>query len=149
TSKIDRWRARLLNEAGGRLKVGLSWRGGTTRTRRDDRSIDLEQLHPLTERGDCCFVRLQYGNVGDELARFNNSGRGKVCALLNDFNDFDELAALIMALDVVISVQNTSIHLCGALGKTCWGMIPWRPEWRYGANDRSMVWYSAVELFRQ
>ena len=149
TAQTDRWRERLLDVAGARLKVGLSWRGGTARTRRDDRSIDLEQLRLLTGRDDCCFVNLQYGNVDDELARFNNSGAGKVCKLLDDFNDFDELAALIMALDVVISVQNTTIHLCGALGKACWGMIPWRPEWRYGADGKSMIWYSAVELFRQ
>ena len=149
TAKTERWRSQIVKESGYRLKVGLSWRGGTARTRRDERSIDLEQLRLLTGRDDCYFVNLQYGNVDDELARLNNSGSGKVCRLLNDFNDFDELAALIMALDVVISVQNTTIHLSGALGKTCWGMIPWRPEWRYGAEDKSMVWYSAVELFRQ
>lgn len=148
-ARTDYWRSQIVKEAGAQLKVGLSWRGGTAQTRRDERSIDLEQLRLLTGRNDCYFVSLQYGNVDEELARLNNSRSGKVRKLLNDFNDFDELAALITALDIVVSVQNTTVHLCGALGKTCWGMIPWRPEWRYGADDKSMVWYSAVELFRQ
>jgi tetratricopeptide (TPR) repeat protein len=146
--RTDKWQETLTRDAGARLKIGISWRGGTARTRRDDRSIDLERLRSLIERDDCYFVSLQYGNVNDELARFN-SGSGKVHSLLDDFSNFDEFAALISALDLVISVQNTTIHMCGALGKPCWGMIPWRPEWRYGDRDKNMVWYSAVELFRQ
>jgi ADP-heptose:LPS heptosyltransferase len=148
--RIDKWKAILANEAGQRLKIGISWRGGTVKTRRDDRSIDLEQLAPLIQNIDRYFVSLQYGNVSDELTRFNKAGAGKaVHCLLDDFNNFDDLAALIMALDLVISVQNTTVHMCGALGKTCWGMIPWRPEWRYGTDDHEMIWYSSVALYRQ
>jgi hypothetical protein len=88
--------------------------------------------------------------VNDDLLRFNQvSANNPVHCLLDDFNNLDDFAALIMALDLVISVQNTTIHMCGALGKTCWGMIPWRPEWRYGSNGQSMIWYSSIALYRQ
>ena len=148
--RIDKWKAVLAKEAGQRLKIGISWRGGTDKTRRNDRSLDLEQLAPLIQNVDRYFVSLQYGNVSDELARFNNTGAGKaVHCLLDDIDNFDDFAALIMALDVVISVQNTTVHMCGALGKTCWGMIPWRPEWRYGTDGREMIWYSSLALYRQ
>ena len=148
--RIDKWKAILAKEAGQRLKIGISWRGGTDKTRRDDRSIDLEQLAPLIQNVDRYFVSLQYGNVSDELARFNNAGAGRaVHCLLDDFNNFDDFAALVMALDLVISVQNTTVHMCGALGKTCWAMIPWRPEWRYGTDDHEMIWYSSIALYRQ
>jgi tetratricopeptide (TPR) repeat protein len=148
STRVDKWQARLLRDAESRLRIGISWRGGAVRTRRDDRSIDLERLRPLIEREDAHFVSLQYGDVREELTRFN-LGSGKVHSLLDDFNDFDEFAALITALDLVISVQNTTIHMCGALGKACWGMIPWRPEWRYGVRDKEMIWYSSIDLFRQ
>ena len=148
-ARIDQWKALLAKEAGSRLKIGISWRGGTDKTRRADRSVLLEQLRPLIQNEDRYFVSLQYGDVKDELAKFNNAGIGSVHSLLEDFNDFDEFAALIMALDLVISVQNTTIHTCGALGKTCWGMIPWRPEWRYGTETHSMIWYSSIALHRQ
>jgi tetratricopeptide (TPR) repeat protein len=147
--RIDQWKALLTREAGSRHKIGISWRGGTDKTRRDDRSIALEQLSPLIQSDDRYFVSLQYGDVKDELARFNSAGAGTVHTLLDDFNDFDGFAALIMALDLVISVQNTTIHTCGALGKPCWGMIPWRPEWRYGIDHHSMIWYSSIVLHRQ
>jgi hypothetical protein len=147
---INNWKEKLAGEANSRLKIGISWRGGTDKTRQYDRSIELEKLRPLIQGDDRFVASLQYGNVNDEILRFNNFGSGgAVHCLLDDFSNFDEFAALIMALDLVISVQNTTIHMCGALGKTCWGMIPWRPEWRYGSRDKRMTWYSSVSLYRQ
>ena len=147
---INNWKAKLAGETNSQLKIGISWRGGTDKTRRNERSIELEKLRPLIQEDDRFIVSLQYGNVNDEILRFNNSGsRGAVHCLLDDFNNFDDFAALVMALDLVISVQNTTIHMCGALGKTCWGIIPWRPEWRYGSRDSRMTWYSSVSLYRQ
>ena len=88
--------------------------------------------------------------IAQSTATVMDAGPGKaVHCLLDDFNNFDDFAALVMALDLVISVQNTTVHMCGALGKTCWGMIPWRPEWRYGTDDHEMIWYSSVALYRQ
>ncbi len=145
--RIDRWKSML--PTGTRPKIGISWRGGTNRTRRNDRSVGLERLRPLIKRDDRYFVNLQYGDVGREILEFNEGGQGTVHNLLEDLDNFEEFAALIMALDLVVSVQNTTIHMCGALGKTCWGMIPWRPEWRYGSDGSRMVWYPSVELYRQ
>jgi tetratricopeptide (TPR) repeat protein len=148
--RISKWRERLSIDAGGRKKIGVSWRGGGDKTRRNLRSLELAQLSRLIDRDDCYFVSLQYGNVHDEIMQFNQAnGNNPVHCLLDDFNNFDDFAALITALDLVISVQNTTIHMCGALGKTCWGMIPWRPEWRYGSRPHNMIWYSSVTLYRQ
>ena len=148
--RINKWKEILTSEAGSRIKIGISWRGGTDRTRRNDRSIELKKLYPLIQRDDCHFVSLQYGNVNEEILRLNNGmDQNVIHCLLDDFNNFDDFAALIMALDLVISVQNTTIHMCGALGQTCWGMIPWRPEWRYGNCSESMTWYSSIRLYRQ
>jgi tetratricopeptide (TPR) repeat protein len=146
--RVEKWQALLADEAMSRKTIGISWRGGTSRTRRDERSIELEQLRPLIEGNDCHFVSLQYGEVADEIARFNDAGARKVHCPLDDFNNFDDFAALVTALDLVVSVQNTTIHMCGALGRPCWGMIPWRPEWRYGVVGESMIWYSSIKLYR-
>jgi hypothetical protein len=149
-ARVGRWRSALEGVGPSRVKIGISWRGGTVTTRRDLRSVALEELSPLIERNDCCFVNLQYGEVEGEISSFNAGRDGnRVHRLLGDFSDFDEFAALVTALDLVITVQNTTIHMCGALGEPCWGMIPWRSEWRYGTSGHSMDWYSSVDLFRQ
>jgi ADP-heptose:LPS heptosyltransferase len=64
-------------------------------------------------------------------------------------DNYDETAALVSALDLVISVQTAVIHLSGALGTPTWVMVPVCPEWRYGATGERMPWYGSVRLFRQ
>ena len=132
------------------FKIGLSWRGGTAKSRRDQRSMTLDQLRPLLARDDCIFVSLQYGDVRDEIEKYNESAGRKIVHFPKDsIDDFDDLAGLIGALDLVISVQNATVHLCGALGKKCLAMLPWKAEWRYGKSGSQMIWYSSIELFRQ
>ena len=145
---VAKWKSTLEREAGARPKIGISWRGGTDRTRRDRRSIQLEQLRSIVTRKDCYFVSLQYGDVRDEIDKFNLLWNGSLNVPFEDFSNFEQLAALIKALDLIISVQNTTIHMCGALGQKCWGMIPWRPEWRYGSKEKKMIWYSTIDLYR-
>ena len=147
--KVDHWRSRLA-DSGNLFKIGLSWRGGTAMSRRDQRSMTLDQLQPLLTRTDCTFVSLQYGDVRDELEKYSENAAGKIVHFPKDsIDDFDDLAGLIDALDLVISVQNATVHLCGALGKKCLAMLPWKAEWRYGKSGSQMIWYSSIELFRQ
>jgi ADP-heptose:LPS heptosyltransferase len=63
--------------------------------------------------------------------------------------DFDDMAALVLAVDVVITVCGSVVHLSGALGKTAWVLVPACPEWRYLDSGDRMPWYSSVKMFRQ
>ncbi|MCC7484479.1 MAG: glycosyltransferase family protein [Burkholderiales bacterium] len=146
--KLERWRARL-GALGPGLKVGLSWRGGTARTRRDTRSIALAALAPVLGVGGARFVSLQYTDCREEIAALEASHRLGVAHWPDAIADYDETAALVAALDLVISVQTAIVHLAGALGRRAWVLVPAVPEWRYGASGAGMPWYPAVELFRQ
>ncbi len=61
----------------------------------------------------------------------------------------DEMAALISSLDLVLTVCTTAAHLCGALGKTAWVMVPAVAEWRYLESGTGIPWYPALRLIRQ
>lgn len=148
-TRITQWKTQL-PVAPDKLKIGISWRGGTEKTNRKDRSMTLEQLAPLLDRKDCIFVSLQYGEVEAEIAAFNEGRPHKlICFPQQEINDFEDFTGLIGTLDCVVSVQNTTVHTCGALGKPCYTMLPFRPEWRYGASGDNMPWYGSVKLFRQ
>ena len=147
-ARVAHWRGRLQTLGKG-LKIGLSWQGGTVRTRRILRSIALEQLRPLIELDNAQFVSLQYGAAKRDVAGFNE--RGEVC--IHEFSealaDYDETAALVSALDMVVSIQTAIIHLAGSLGTPAWVMVPFSPEWRYRRDVDTMPWYPCVRLFRQ
>jgi tetratricopeptide (TPR) repeat protein len=145
--KVARWQLRLAALGPG-PKIGISWRGGTAATRTSMRSMRLEDLDGLLARADCRFVSLQYGEVGPELDAAATRGV-RIAHWQEAIDDFDETAALLQALDGVVSVQTAVIHLAGALGRPVSVLLPSAPEWRYGLAGARMPWYPSVRLYRQ
>lgn len=146
-AKVERWRGWLEALGPGR-KIGISWRGGTPGTRRRLRSLSLDDLRPILEVPGCRFVCLQYGDVGEALQSMKVQGID-IAHAPEAIADYDETAALCMALDLTVSVCTSVIHLNGALGRPVWVMVPAVPEWRYGVSGERMPWYPSVRLLRQ
>lgn len=142
------WRERL-RELGSGPKIGVSWRGGAKRTRRRARSIPPADWAPLLTFPGMHFVSLQYGEFGGDLDAMRDVSRCMVHHWPEAIEDYDETAALVSALDLVISVQTAVIHLGGALGKPVWVLVSSRPEWRYQESGESLPWYPSVRLIRQ
>jgi Tetratricopeptide repeat len=144
-----RWAERL-GPPRARLRVGISWRGGTPGTRQQSRSLALNQLAPVLAAQDCEFVNLQYGDVAQEIAAANDARAEPIRVFPPaEIDDFEDLAGLISNLDAVVSVQTSVVHLAGALGQTCLALLPHRAEWRYTASGETMPWYRSVRLIRQ
>lgn len=137
--KVAAWRERL-GARGGTLRAGLSWKGGVQKTGRSRRSIALQELQPLLALPGISWVSLQHEDQPDDapILRFPEVTR-----------DIDDLASLISALDFVVSVCNTNVHVAGALGKEVLVMAPFVPEWRYGLFGERMIWYPSARVFRQ
>jgi tetratricopeptide (TPR) repeat protein len=147
-ARVAHWRARL-DALGPGLKVGISWRGGTPATRSSARTIPLPAWLPLLQTAGCRFVSLQYGKAAEELAAFGSQAPLPIAHWPDAIDDYDETAALVCALDLVISVCTAIIHLTGALGRPVWVMVPAVPEWRYLRKGEALPWYPSARLFRQ
>ncbi len=147
-ARVEHHRARLAALGPGR-KIGIAWRGGLIRTRQAVRSVPPEQLGPLLGRRDLRFVSLQHGTGEDELARLRDAGGAALVHWPDVVSDPDETAALMTALDAVVTVCSSVVHLGGALGVAVMALVPARPEWRYLRTGSGMPWYPSVELVRQ
>ena len=95
------------------------------------------------------FVSLQYGDCRAEIDEVRSLHNIVLHHWQDAIDDYDETAALVSALDLVVSVQTAIVHLSGALGKPVWVLVPSTPEWRYMAAGDRMPWYSSARLFRQ
>jgi hypothetical protein len=147
-ARVDDWNMRLAALGPG-LKIGISWAGGTPSTRGAGRSVPLAEWLPVLRQPACHFVNLQYGKARDELAAFADAHSLACHDWRAAIENYEETAALVSALDLVITVQTALAHLAGALGKPVWVMVPAACEWRYGERAETMPWYSAARLLRQ
>jgi ADP-heptose:LPS heptosyltransferase len=147
--KVERWRQRLAAMGPGR-KIAISWRGGFAGTRRHLRSIELESWLPILKTPGMEFISLQYTEgAAEEVARLREQHGVVVHHWPEVIEDYDETAALVCAVERVVSVCTALIHLSGALGRPVWILVPAVPEWRYLREGNRMPWYPSAELFRQ
>jgi Flp pilus assembly protein TadD len=134
-----------LGTIGGKRCIGLSWRGGTRTTRGSLRSMSVQDLRFVVSAPDVRFVCLQHDPTEAERAFAREVGM-----LVWDeiATDLDAAAALIRALDLVITVPNTNAHLAGALGTPVWVMLNAAPEWRWQSQGEVSPWYPSARLLR-
>ena len=133
----------------GRRLVGLAWYTKNSKTGRV-RSIDLSLLAPLFTRLDTRWVSLQYGDP--EMLANQIAAAGAPILIdrtVDQLSDLDIFAAQIMAMDLVITIDNSTAHLAGALGVPVWVLLPFAPDWRWLLNGEDCLWYPTMRLFRQ
>ncbi|MGD8854582.1 MAG: tetratricopeptide repeat protein, partial [Gammaproteobacteria bacterium] len=111
-----------LRSLGDSIKVGIAWRGGSTALTRALRSIPLKEWAQILKTKGASFVSLQYGDNSVEIAEIRRRF-GEVIHVwedLDQFQDVNNFAAQIAALDLVISIDNTTVHMAGSLGVPTW-----------------------------
>jgi tetratricopeptide (TPR) repeat protein len=138
------WKARL---TGRQLNVGLVWAGNSMHLNDRQRSCNLEKFLPLIEISGVHFYSLQKGAAAEQL-----SDLPKKYHLTNDAQKlatFDDTAAIVANLDLIISVDTAVAHLAGAMGKPVWVLLPYACDWRWFLDREDSPWYPTMRLFRQ
>jgi hypothetical protein len=128
------WAGRLFPPRRG-LRIGLCWRSGPWDARR---SIAIEQFCTLYARSNHQFFSLQKDTEAPALHPLE-----KYAA------DVRDTAALILNLDLVITVDTMTAHLAGALGIPVWILLPLQADWRWMLDRSDTPWYPTARLFRQ
>jgi len=126
----------------GRLRVGLRWAGLPKAIDRK-RSVPFDCLRPLFAVPDIDWVALVEDPAA--LAGLGAHPMLDVCAHLSDFA---ATGALLLHLDLIITVDTSMVHLAGALQRPTWLLARPDPEWRWGATADHSPWYSSVRIFR-
>ena len=120
--------------------IGITTHGGKKMTNASGRQLTEDDLKPLLKRKDIQLVSLDY-----EVENKIDGVYYPECALNTE--DYDDLAALIAELDMVIGVPTTAQHCAAALGVKTWCLVPKRHQWRYAVP--SMYWYRSMRLIYQ
>jgi tetratricopeptide (TPR) repeat protein len=140
---IARWSRRLC-AGGDPPKIGIVWAGNPKHPQDRYRSIAPERLASLLERPGIRFYSLQK----TEQASLREV-EDKFIDIAPELLDLAETAAALLNLDLVITVDTATAHLAGALGRPCWVLLPFMPDWRWLLERTDSPWYPTLRLFRQ
>ncbi|BBP98421.1 hypothetical protein BSFA1_35500 [Burkholderia sp. SFA1] len=144
--RIDIWRSMLASDGSDALRVGLVWAGSPTHRRDAQRSVPIAALAPLWRLPGVTFYPVAPGREGD-IAAMRSAG-ARIAELPEYTEHFHDSAALVSALDVLVSVDSSPLHLGGALGKPVLAMIDRASHWCWGEAE-TQPWYDSVRLVRQ
>ena len=142
----DQWRERL--GAKTRLRVGLAWSGRRDAWLNQHKGMPFETMLSLIQRNPQTeWINLQIDATQEESEQLSQAGVRLFPGTIRGFHD---TAALMMHMDVVLSVDTAIAHLAGALGRPTWVMLQkFAVDWRWLLDRNDSPWYSTARLFRQ
>jgi tetratricopeptide (TPR) repeat protein len=129
-------------------RIGVVWAGQAQHTNDKNRSIPFESLTSLFSIEGVQWVSLQKERRPDEMDDY--VAQHGWLDPMGEVEDYEDTAAIVEQLDLVICVDTSVTHLAGALGKPVWLLLPSMPDWRWLLNSKdSSPWYPTMRLFRQ
>ncbi len=134
----------LLDQAGGRLRVGIVWSGSVTFARNADRAQALKRFIDAFDQPGVQLFSLQKGPPEAELA----AAAHRVIDLAPALHGFDDTAAAVAMLDLVIMTDSAVAHLAGTMGRPVWLLLGRNAHWLWLQDRTDSPWYPSLRLFR-
>lgn len=129
--------------------IGISWK--TLNIDEEYRNISLDLLSPILDLKEINFFNLQFGKFNNLVEEYNKKKNNNIISIkeIDNTNNLEDLSNLILNLDAVVTIQNTTVHLAGALGKKTFLLAAKDSRWMWGLTDKISKHYPSVEIFRQ
>ncbi|MGB0684550.1 MAG: tetratricopeptide repeat protein [Magnetovibrionaceae bacterium] len=128
--------------------VGLCWRPAADSREGLRRTPPFALWRSVLAQPGLRFVNLQPRAEAGEITQLRDFGAEVIHdRTVDPWSDLDAYAAQIKALDLVISVDCTLVHLAGALGVPCWVLLPWPADYRWPRLGGETGWYPSLRLY--
>jgi Flp pilus assembly protein TadD len=148
STQVRYWKSKIsaLNLPATTRKVGVVWKAGKIMKIAHLKGLPLEHLAPLLDLPGYTWFSLQKEADPDSMPWVSS---GKLIDWADEFSDFDETAALLMNLDLVVSVDTSVAHLAGGLGRPTWLFNRYASDWRWMHDREDSPWYPTIRIFTQ
>jgi tetratricopeptide (TPR) repeat protein len=130
----------------GQARIGLVWSGNAAHRHDRHRSMPLATLLAALPPGPAYYCLQKDVREADAATL---TARPDVACLNETLQNFDDTAALVEQMDLVITIDTSLAHLAGALGKPTWILLARSPDWRWLMDREDSPWYPSARLFRQ
>jgi len=132
------------------LLVGICWRSGNP-IAGGERSAPLDLWDGILHQTPATFISLQYGEVEEDISgvRDRLGVEVHVDSEVDPFASAEDWFAQVGAMDMVISIDNSTIQVSGSQGVPTWTLLSYLPEWRFGMEGRGHDWHQSIRVYRQ
>jgi tetratricopeptide (TPR) repeat protein len=142
--KKQQWNKKLGKQV--MIRIGLVWTGNPDHTNDHNRSLLLKQFsHLLT-------LPFEFHSLQKDIREADAQtiiDHPHIYQHQDELQDFSDTAALVDAMDIIISVDTSVAHLAGAMGKKLWLLLPYLPDFRWMLDREDSPWYPSAKLYRQ
>ncbi|MCM1264943.1 MAG: hypothetical protein NC200_01985, partial [Candidatus Gastranaerophilales bacterium] len=127
-------------------KIGLCWRAkGMGLRDAVYRTIDAPYYYrKLFDLPNAKYYSFQMGDIFGMCEKYP-----EITDVTGDIKTFDDTAAELKNLDILITVDTALAHLAGALGVKTYLLLCHAPDWRWFENDKKTEWYPSVTIIKQ
>ncbi len=143
---VAQWAKRLGFK--NKMRVGFGWSGRRDSWLNGHKGMPFNKMIDIIKRNpDYNWINLQADATDEENQTLTDLG---VTVFPGTVSGFADTAALMMHLDIVLSVDTVTAHLAGSLGRPTWIMLnDYAVDWRWLLGRNSTPWYPSAVLFRQ
>ena len=129
-----------------KLKVGLVWAGSATQQINHHRSCPIEEMVKIADNDNYDFYSLQLPLITEHKKILSDN---KITDLEQELISYSHTGALILQMDMVISVCTSVVHLSGALNIPSIVLLSPHADWRWLIDESQSSWYPNTSILRQ
>jgi hypothetical protein len=137
--KVKDWSSLLRTD---KLKIGIRWAGSPQFEHQQLRRFPPDLLTQLSRMPELQLYSFQRDDNLVDLPK-------DIVDLAPHLKTWEDTAAALSHMDLVISSCTSVAHLSAALGKPTWIIVPALPYFTWASPGETSPWYESVTLIRQ
>jgi len=146
--KIDNVLNNQFSKYSNQRKIGISWKSKNPLSGLK-RSAELEDVLKYINDNEAVYFNLQYGDVDLEIDAIQKKGFNIInISEINNMKNIDGLLSIINICDEVISIDNSTVHFAGAIGKKTEVLMHESADYRWEIQGNTTKWYKSLTLKR-
>lgn len=129
-----------------KIKIGLCWRAKGMGIRDTVyRTIDAPYYYKnLFNIENVEYYSFQMGDIFNMCQKYP-----QIKDLTEDISNFNDTAAALKNIDILITIDTALAHLAGALGIKTYLLLCHAPDWRWFDNTTKTEWYPSIKIIKQ
>ncbi len=131
-------------ELGECFKIGICWEGNPEHSNNKIRCCPLIKFQRITDK----FPNVKLFTLQKAISRrVLLLGAENVEFYASEIDDYHDTASLVNAMDLVVTIDTSILHLVGAMNKHAYGLLSFDCDHRWKIPE--ITWYPSVKLIFQ